>query len=256
MLNGHNRFLRFISEYSGDDMKEFFRTLIVCLFVIFVASSCSAKSPNLDLAVCGSYGVPGMFCSELKGNSFSCEVLETDEEGRTLFSFSTQNVITGKVETAFVICQAFDSDYVYYYEDVCYLFSDLDVSMLNTSNLKSLNNWGLPLNQSKMSRRSNKISADLFIITNPTLDYQRLRAICCEEKDAHESQIKEFCFLDEDCSGRTLYWFSFEKDGSLKRYFVFANSSYQVSFFEAEGTLADYNKIASFKKTCEWAYGF
>ena len=224
--------------------------------MVLVASSCSAKSPNLALAVCGSYCVPGMFCPELKGDSFSCEVLEADKEGRTLFSFSAQNVITGRIETAFVICQAVDSDYVYYYEDVCYLLSDVDTSELNTSDLKSLNDWGLPLNQSKMSRRSCKISADLCIVTNPTLDYQRLRAICCEEKDTQESQIAEFCFLDKDTSGRTLYWLSFEKGGSLKRYFVFASSSYQVSFFEAEGTIADYDQIASFKKICEWAYGF
>ena len=237
-------------------MKAFLRTMVVCLLAVLVLSSCSEKHAKLDLAVCGSYGVPGMFCAELKGGNFSCEVLETDGQGRTLFSFSAQNLITGKVETAIVICQAYDAEYVYYYEDVCYLLSASDSSAPDTSYLKSLNDWSLPLDWSKMSGRANKISADLFIITDSALDYQQLRMICCKEMNLQESQIKELCFLDKEPSGRTLYWLAFEKNVNLQTYFFFADAAYQVSFFEAEGTLADYDHIASFKQACEWTYGF
>ena len=76
--------------------------LLAFLFVMVCSfSACSDESEDMKLAVCGSYAVPGMFCHDLKGGTYSCDVIERDSYGRILFLYETASVITEKNEKIF-----------------------------------------------------------------------------------------------------------------------------------------------------------
>lgn len=236
-------------------MKKYSVAMLLLLIApVFLLVACTQPDPMFHLAVCGSYGVPGMFCYELKGDTYSCRIIEEDAEGRTLFEYTTRSVISGKEETAYVICQKQDSEYVYFYEDNCYVFSDFDQTSIEL--LKEKNDWGKPLNQDNMSRRSNAVSADLYIITNTTLDNTKIRSICCDEMGIELSQITELCILDIDTYGHELYWLRFEKNGYEDGCYVLANSNYNISFLKITDNVIDPGIIASYKKEHGWIYGF
>ena len=76
--------------------------------LLLVLAGCGHVSQSLELAVCGSYGVPGMMCFDLKGDSYSCEIKETDSSGRILFTYAAYNQIAQEDAVFLVICQHTD----------------------------------------------------------------------------------------------------------------------------------------------------
>lgn len=90
-----------------------------------------------------------MFYPDLKGSEASCEVVETDDYGRTLFLYSAPSVISDKVETVAVICQKNTKEGVFFYTGDCFDFTEKSVD--DFSRLKERNDWNMPLNESKMS---------------------------------------------------------------------------------------------------------
>ena len=100
------------------------------------------------------------------------EILETDQYGRTLFSYTEM-----RGSTLALIMQYSDDDTVYYYPDDCYVFIS-DYNSVNSSydaqemqvdptceevlSLKALNDWNLPIDESKcekseiLTRKANK----------------------------------------------------------------------------------------------------
>lgn len=143
--------------------------------------SCSAISPTMTLAVCGSYAVPGMFTAELKGNHYSCEILEEDDYGRVLFEFKGDSVLSGNEETAVVICQKYDEEYVFFLEDRCYCLNPSDPS--DVDQLKQENAWNKPLELEKMSRRQIRVSSDLFLMTESSLSISKITNLVCYQKN-------------------------------------------------------------------------
>ena len=89
------------------------KTLLLVVSLLLLLAGCRSHDAQYDLAACGSYGVPGMFCLDLKENS--CEVLAKDPYGRVLFRYTAYSVITKKIETAVVICQKSSSSNVCFY---------------------------------------------------------------------------------------------------------------------------------------------
>ena len=152
-------------------MKRRFCVLCILGMLLLCLVSCGGVHLEADLAVCGVYSVPGMFCADLKGGSVSSNIIDEDLEGRILFDYSTFNIITGKKESAFVICQFRDGDYVYFYEDVCYCLEKNDQQAIES--FMTENDWGQPLDFNKMSRRKVKVTIDLFINTETQLEYKK-----------------------------------------------------------------------------------
>lgn len=66
-------------------MKPLNITVVIIFTCLLMFTGCLSQSESHNLAVCGSYAVPGMICYELKGNTFNCEVIEKDTYGRILF---------------------------------------------------------------------------------------------------------------------------------------------------------------------------
>lgn len=226
--------------------KRIFPILVLLLFL----SSCEKEINEHELALCGSYSVPGMFCYDLKGGSYSCNILEQDAYGRIMYEYSTTSVISNERETAVIICQKIDSDFVYYYEDIC--FDGSENAQQDTSALKAANDWNLPLENSKMSRRKNSISFDLTIETESVLDYQSVRSTVCEVLDIEHNQINELCIVDEDYSGNELYFLRVSQN---QCYFLLTNSNYESALLKIDSVQSAYSSIAAFKWDNSWTYG-
>ena len=88
----------------------------------------------------GSSAVPGLYCSDLKSGTYTVNILERDGQGRILYEYTTKSLITGEQETAVVICQKCDNDFVYFYEDKCYLTGEPSEEEIRQ--LKVQNRWG------------------------------------------------------------------------------------------------------------------
>ena len=226
---------------------------VIILCILILCASCGDAHISLELALCGSYAVPGMFCDELKGGTHTCTILEYDQQGRILFEYTTRNSITNKEETSLVICQAIDDEHVYFYEDLCYLFGEFQES--DISQLKANNDWDQPLDESKMSRRAKNISFDLYIVIDPCLDLFEVREVCSRKIKKATDQIKVIR-LDADFAGHELYLLKAANSDIEELYFVISDSDYTVAIMEIKGYSFLPEELAAFKQANGWIYGF
>ena len=202
----------------------------------------------------GSFAVPGMLCADVKGSRANCEILETDNQGRILFYYETFCVITQKKESSIVICQKYESDYVYFYEDICYLFSewtDKDIE-----ELKKQNDWNCPLDFTKMSRRHYSVSFDLVLIFDNELDYPVIYAKCMKEWSIDRSQIKDSSMVDIDSSGKNLIWILIQQNNLEKQYIILVDQSYNIQTLEITEVGNLFDELPIFKKNNGWVYGY
>lgn len=230
-------------------MKRFCALIMLFATVTFF-SACKNQSEELELAVCGAYSVPGMMCFDLKGQSQTCEIIEKDSHGRILFSFTAYSSITEKNETAQVICQTIESDTVYFYEDICYLFEPTTQKAIG--DLKEINDWNQELNYSKMSTRPINISLDLCLMTANTLNYNLIKEMYCQTNSIEQSQIQEMVLLDVDSTGQELYYLILEKNTGVEKYFLICDLSYNISTHRTSGTLEDLKQLSLFKSGHNW----
>ncbi len=79
-------------------------------------------------------------------------VIETDSYGRTLFIYRNSGSVFG-FKDALCICQTYDDEYTYYYEDDCILLFDSDgnVSDESLTTFKQRNDWNGEMNEDKMT---------------------------------------------------------------------------------------------------------
>jgi hypothetical protein len=230
------------------------KTWFVILFVALALTACTSGAKSHELAICGSYGVPGMFCPELKGGTYECSIIDTDSQGRILYEYITQSVIAEEEVTAVVVCQMIDKDYVYYYEDQCYVlapYTDEDIGAL-----KSKNDWNQPLDRTKMSRRSNKVTLDLFIHKDSQLEYKEVRSACSNTLNIAESRISLLTILDIDPAGNELYWLEIGDDKQGGAYYAIVNLDYEVAILSYEHSAMDNGELRAFKQVNGWRYGF
>ena len=235
-------------------MKNYFSKILLVFMILVMLSSCGIPAnTNLELALCGSYAVPGMFCADLKGGTSQVVVLDKDDYGRIMFSYSAPNVTTQEVETALAICQKIDDEYVYFYEDLCYTFQyDNQYAM---KMITEQNDWNQPLDHSKMSRRPNQITLDLFIAGNPTLLYANVIQATAKELGVNTSQLTQLRFLDADNSGKELYWSGASENGTNHSYLLLVSSDYDVCAVKMESDSAISDIIRDFKAKNGWKYG-
>lgn len=226
--------------------------IVLLVALLLVLTGCEKNPLYTNLRVCGSYGIPGMMCWEMKGNASEAEVLETDEHGRVLFTYTTKSIITGQKETATVIMQAADSEHVYFYEDLCYCLGAPALDSEEIKALKVQNDWGKDLNYKKTAERSNKISFDLVLITGAPLEYQRVIAAICQCMDIEESQIRDLVLLDASPADHELLWLVIDGEEGPEYYCILAYSDYRIASMPATGTLEDLPLIATFKQENGW----
>lgn len=212
------------------------------------------KDPYTALDIMASYCIPVTFESDLKSNT-ETKILETDDLGRIMFSYKFKNFITNKWEFAIIICQKFDDDYVYYYDDICYFIGSYSVGDLEI--LKATNDWNSPYDDDKMARKGIEYTVDLCIVTNTNRNYdysERLRTFAALELDVKPLDILAMEFVDEDSNGQALYWVKVSKQDEEKNYFVISNR-FELTAKEIFLSKDYYQDIADLKKSCDWNNG-
>jgi len=206
-----------------------------------------------ELVICGTFGVPGMYCRDLRGGTFSVQELERDEQGRILYEFTALYLVTEQEETVLAVCQHYDSKYVYFYEDqaFCPAASGEDAAAA----FKEQNDWGKPLDFAKMSRHKNKISFDLNIIVHSGLDYGDKRTHCAQALGIARTSLTEMILVDMDESGNELYWIVADRDGEKERYWAITDAEYSYAFLPVTDDIADAAALSAFKQENGWQYG-
>jgi len=185
-----------------------------------------------------------MFCFDLKGGSFSCEVLERDAQGRILFLYETTSCITNNWEKAYVICQRLESATVYFYEDMCYLFATDSVGL---EELKDKNDWSKPLNNEKMAKRDFNVSADLFLMTNAKLELAKITEACCQELGIQKEHIGSPLFLDINEYNQEMYWLVVKESNMNANYCIIVDTDYELEYTGIEKSIY-WEQIQSFKQ--------
>jgi len=218
-------------------------TLISILFI-----SCGSPGPNrVMLHGAASCSIPGMFCHD---PAFAkVQVIEQDDYGRVLFSYTAISGITEQEQTAWVICQKHTDKYVYYYEDMNYSFSnDKDT----VASLKQQNDWGEPLDERKFSVRQPKsqiLSPGIYIDT----DLERNKIIRAIKKSYDYNYIGSG-ICDADGKGNELWHFALEKDGTVQKFFVISNSEYEIYLLEIVNDTFSPEELHEFKVNSGWHF--
>lgn len=223
--------------------------LLPILILIVMLSSCIRAAPVHELALCGSYAVPGMYEGDLKSTKRPT-ILEEDTQGRILFEFTRPNSITGESSTAIVICQHIDADYVYYYEDQCYLYNcnlEEDIAALKTQN-----DWGLPLDFGKMSVRPNKIMYDMVIKTNRVLYWRDIERVLKLKLANIQATLIDHTMLDVNPNGYELHWIKAVTNKENTYYYAIIDTDYNIAFTLVESPTIDPLEIAAFKNANRW----
>lgn len=226
------------------------KTLLLIILIMFMLSSCMRANRSLELRLCGAYAVPGMYYADLKGTATSINVIEEDKQGRILFEFTGPNAITDKRTSSLVICQQIDTEYVYYYEDQCYLYQNYTEADIDA--LKKQNDWDLPLNREKMSFRPNVISLDLYIVPALILKSEDTRDAIVNGLTNMGAVLTEYCLLDVNPHGYELHWITATSGGAAANYFVVINSDCETAFLPVADYMIDPNAITAFKHDNGW----
>jgi len=237
---------------GGSGMRKFFSVLlIICCIAIF--SSCGNADRGLELELCGSYAVHGMFCGELRGTESRAVQMEKDRYGRELFAYTAPNLFTDEILPAYVICQKIDSRYVYYYEDICYYIGDSEENALNQ--LKIQNDWDMPLEEDKLSKRNNRITLDLFISLGRTVTDSDVYELAGRELGVSKEQMQNTRLLDLNNQKQELHMLRTGKGIAQKQYLLLLTSEGGFFWKELPAGIPEAEEIAEFKANGGWNYG-
>ena len=234
-------------------MKKLISLLVLLPLLLGALSGCQEIISGLPLSednllsVCGSFAVPGLYCSDLKGGTYTVNILERDEQGRILYEYTAKSLITGKQETALVICQQLENSAVWFFEDECYLLGESTEQSI--ARLKERNQWGKELSLAYASKREINITSDLFLTMDAPFEHSKLKEECCKKWGLSQSQIKELAILDT-AAGSGLYWLVYENGGkTVSGYFLATSQGY--AFLEATSH-ASPETLAAFKAENGW----
>lgn len=142
------------------------KIIALCLGILLILSGCHVQailvdsvvySGRDDLFVPISYSVPGLLygasTDEIKDQKFF--ICDEDDCGRTLcklcFTSKNPSCLWGEDGCVYCIVQQTTDDTTWFYENVCCFASKREQDCTEQiSELKTVNDWGLPLNYEKM----------------------------------------------------------------------------------------------------------
>ncbi|MEF9990097.1 MAG: hypothetical protein RR716_06260, partial [Christensenellaceae bacterium] len=135
--------------------RKILRSMTMIAFAILLLPSClglpTYRGGNIALYSLIVDNIPGLVTSR-PGNA-TIEILETDQYGRTLFTYrGDASRYDGYADTLYIyaICQQVKDKNVYYYEDYFYILADSADSFYSEdiNELKKINDWELPIDES------------------------------------------------------------------------------------------------------------
>ena len=227
---------------------------VLVLFSIFLFfSSCVNTIPeHFALISTASFAVPCMFQSDMKNADY--KVLEKDNYGRVFFSLTGYCLLSDTEETVLVIMQKYDEEYVYFYEDICYSFEN---RMEETKKqIKNLNDWNLPIDETKFSKRRVDFTLDNYLILDSNADFSKIKNAweqCFKESNA---SIIDYTISDYDGEKCELYIVVIENESKEKEYYfsIVDVDSYKIQYMKIENITDFSENLKLFKQSCDWQY--
>lgn len=221
--------------------------LLICAFLC-VFTSCF-KNDNRTAAIqkCWAF-IPGTCHKEDIVSEL--EVLECDIYGRMLIKCNTYFFPTNQVEQLYVIGQKYDDCGIYIYEDVNYIILSYDNDI---DNLKLLNDWDKPLDDSKMSYKMATVEKYWQIIkTQPTnVISEYVTNAFVEEMGISNDSIAEMLEVDIDANGKRLNMYAI---GSTSRdvYAVICDDNCNIWYSKIEVDENYQESISNLKNNANW----
>ncbi len=185
-----------------------------------------------------SYAIPGGYADDV--GEISNFYIEKDNHGRVLFT------TTGyKGASAIAIIQYYDDENVYYYDNVCYLSTEMydKYSQEQVDYLKKINDWNEDLDYDKMVQR--KLHSEGYDQALKHDNYKSCRSLIMDDDliAIPEGYKYDFFFCDKSQSAQELYFirvFAVDENGnSDKTKHVY----YYLVIIEADGSYDSENSI-------------
>jgi len=236
-------------------MKKVLMIAFLLIAFLFSFLSCLGAVPrHFAMISTASFAIPCDFRSDMKGVAY--EILEEDDYGRVLFSLPINCFFSDVEETAIVIMQKYDNQYVYFYEDINYLTGEM--SEQEISDLKQKNDWNLPMDESKMSRRKVKYSFDNYLITDSKTDYSKIKKQWVKDFGLSNDSLIDSAISDFDDVRYELYFLAFHNQLNEKEYYfaIVDVASYETKYLKVEDITDYQNELTAFKRSCGWQYGY
>ena len=236
--------------------------LAICsIFILIPFSGCvyrgySGKYPDLFTAAinsvlwnCGhSQGADRPIDSKI-------EILETDEYGRTLFTYMEARYTRRTMKySALLVAQYTSDDQVFYYEDCNYIVKDRSVSLTFGQNemehLKEINDWNKPINADKCIGKTIIRKKQ----TNSEIENAVINKVITEY-DASDYQHFTFAdYLTDDKNGNSIFYGIIDRSSSEEVIFfvAFVSANGEIKIF-TPSDLFNYNEeLKAFKAENGW----
>ena len=230
--------------------------VLVLLLGLFAWSVVQTPSLNNKIYVCATYSVPGMHCTDRRGAGLEYEVVEEDEYGRILIKYSAEFMLSQQRETAYVIMQKHDGERVYYYENVNWV-----IGTEADQTFKENNDWGIPLNEEKMTERKVELGGLSGILKSGSKTCGNLKVGTIEEVFGTVFDDKSFTleagdydYCDTDAADeKDLYVLSkTDKTGKTRHYAFIACNNEILTIGEITDIYDFSQEIADLKAGCGW----
>ena len=232
-------------------MKRFL--FCVLLILILLLSSCRTEMSDFTaMGATAFFAVPSVGELDMRDVDDVSEEIEKDEYGRVLYLYRGYCGLAKEDKEILIIYQKHDDDYVYYYEDICYMFAA--PSTENIESIKAINDWGCPLDESKMSRRRVRVSLWNRLNTTSSLTRWDVEQSISEEigLDIHAIDIDDVSPIGQEA------YFVILKNASGKLYYGYyaiVDSSYKAKIMRIDSFEDFLQKLRPFKQECGWYYG-
>ncbi|NLE90557.1 MAG: hypothetical protein GX602_06485 [Dehalococcoidales bacterium] len=213
------------------------RVCSLALAILMSLSICGCEGKQFtkqDVILCTQvfHAVPGARYGRPEAKR--CEVIETDSQGRLLFSYSL-NTTNGMF--AICILQKSDEDAVYYYDNVSYFvtkeFAQYTTDQLST--LKEENDWDMPLAEEKMIRREfidSDLDPDKGKGYKSDIALNAFRNSIAKENDISDHAL----YFDYSQTGQELFLISREHNISTNGGYDYEALDYHLMILNADGT--------------------
>lgn len=143
-------------------------TLILTVIMLYISAACAFSRLGTPRPYSGDqfalYTQAAFSIPDAEQMGTQINVIEQDQEGRILFevsfgrkAFYYKDYGNDSARLyAYAVCQQYDDQFVYYYEDVCFaVFQDQAAFTLEQKDsLKETNDWNMPLDYSRMTKKS------------------------------------------------------------------------------------------------------
>ena len=227
--------------------KCFFRLSILMMILSLTLTSCRSLTKMTDIeapCACCYFACP--VCSVWDFRGIKGKQIDKDSFGRVLYK---EEFYLWKIDDKIkctVIMQKYDGHTVYYYEDDAYYLGDISESEMES--FKDKNDWGKPLDDSKMTSRYVEMTFDGAISNTPDLGRD---GIIPTALNVDDNQILDGFLTDFKSETQAIWLCKVSYDHDEKLFFVIANNG-KYDAFETDSTFSNLGELSDYKKQVGW----